>query len=146
VPTITKTKFATQVRNFSQPDDSDLDVNAVDVDFPTAAPVATDIIQLVKIPAGVKLQDYEFHFPDLDSGATFAFSFGVLNATGDDIATAYATGVIAGQSNAIVENANTACSQADASADRLLGMKITTAAAGWVGAGLTGQVLLMLRG
>lgn len=144
-----QTKFITRVRNFAQPDDSDIDRNPVDVDFPAVALVAADIIQLVEVPAGVMLQDYEFHFPDIDTGAAaFAFSFGVLNAAGTDLATTYQTGITAGQSNAIYRNLNSDCAQdtVNTALVRKLGIKITTAAATYAGAGKTGQVILSLRG
>jgi hypothetical protein len=141
-------KFYTGVRNFAQPDDSDLDPVPVDVDFPTAAPVANDLFLLTKLPIGVGLQDYEFHFPDIDSGGApaWAFSFGIMNAGLTDLATVFASGVTAGQSNALVRNLNTDCSQFATTAERVLGIKVTTAAATWAGAGKTGQVVIRLRG
>jgi hypothetical protein len=148
VPTI-ETKFFTRVRNFAQPDDSDVDTVPVDVDFPSTTFAVNDMIRLVNLPAGVILQDYAFAFPDIDTGTpAFAFSFGVMNAAGTDLATVYASGLTAGQSNAIVRAPNVDCAQdtANTALSRNLGIKITTAAATYAGAGKTGQVLLMLRG
>lgn len=148
--TISQSKYITKVRNFSQPEDSNIQDKPCDFDFPTAAPVALDIIQLVELPAGVTLQDYEFHFPDIDSNGTptFAFSFGVLNAGGTDLATVYASGLTAGQSNAIVRNANSDCAfdAANNVLFRKLGIKVTTAAATYAGATKFGTVVLRLRG
>lgn len=145
--TTTSSKHYTGARNFAQPDDSDIDGVPVDVDFPTAAPVASDLFLLCKLPIGVALQDYEFHFPDIDTGApAWAFSFGIMNAGLTDLATVFAAGVTAGQSNAIVRNTNSDCAQFATTAERVLGIKVTTAAATWAGQNKTGQVILRLRG
>ena len=142
------TKFFTRVRNFAQPDCSEVETQPLDIDFPATAFVANDMIRLVEVPAGVTVQDYAFVFPDIDSGAGFTFSFGVMNAANTDLATVYATGLTAGQSNAIVRAANSDAAQ-DAASNaivRRLGIKVTTAAATYAGAGKTGTVLLSLRG
>lgn len=146
---IIKTKHFTKVRNFAQPDCSEVKTFPIDVDFPDAALAANDIIQLVELPAGVTLVDYSFAFPDIDTGTpAFAFSFGVLNAAGTDLATVYASGVTAGQSNTVVRNTTSAAAQ-DAANNvlvRNLGIKVTAAAATYAGATKTGQVLVSLRG
>lgn len=147
--TVYQSKYATKVRNFSQPEDSNIQDKPCDVDFPAVALVANDIIQLVDLVPGVTLQDYEFHFPDIDTGTpAIAWSFGVLNAAGTDLATVYASGITAGQSNAIVRNTNSDCAQDAANnvLTRRLGLKCTTAAATYAGAGKTGTVVLRLRG
>lgn len=147
---IYQTKYITRVRNFAQPDDSDIDLSPVDIDFPTAALLVNDIIQLVEIPAGVTLQNYNFHFPKIDSSGapTLAFSFGVLNALGTDLATVYATGIIAGQTNAVVNNTNTDCAQdfANNVLSRKIGLKVTAACATYGGAGKVGQFIVQQRG
>lgn len=141
------TKVFAKVKNIPQPECAALVHAAVDVDFPAVALVANDIIELVEIPAGVVLQDYDIHFPDIDTGAAaFAFSIGVLNAGSTDLATVYAAGLTAGQSNAVVRAPNTDAAQASASVARRIGLKVTTAAATYAGAGKTGQVVLSLRG
>ena len=148
MPTI-ETKFFTRVRNVPQPDSGCVDTVPVDIDFPAVTFAVNDMIRLIEIPAGVTVQDYAFVFPDIDSGsAAFAFSFGVMNAAGTDLATVYATGLTAGQSNAIVRAPNSDAAQ-DAANNvlvRRLGIKVTTAAATYAGAGKTGTVLLSLRG
>ena len=144
-----QTKYITKVRNFAPPEDSNVQDKPVDVDFPAVALVALDIIQLVELQPGITLQDYEFHFPDIDTGAAaLAWSFGVLNAAGTDLATVYQTGITAGQSNAIVRNTNSDCAQdsVNNALTRKLGLKCTTAAATYAGATKTGQVILRLRG
>jgi hypothetical protein len=142
------TKVFSKVKSIPQPDTAAIISVPVDVDFPTVAPAANDIVELATLPPGVTLQDYSMHFPDIDSNGapTAAWSFGVLNAGSTDLATVYATGLTAGQSNAVVRNPNTDCAQADSTVERRLGLKLTTAAATWGGAGKTGQVLLELRG
>jgi hypothetical protein len=149
VPTIA-TKFFTRVRNVPQPDSACVDTVPVDIEFPAVAFAANDMIRLIEIPAGVTVQDYAFVFPDIDSGGSpaFAFSFGVMNAAGTDLATVYASGLTAGQSTTIVR-ATTSVAAQDAANNvlvRSLGIKVTTAAATYDGAGKTGTVLLSLRG
>lgn len=149
MPTI-ETKFFTRVRNFAQPNCSEVETQPLDIDFPSTTFAVNDMIRLVEIPAGVVLQDYAFVLPDIDSNGTptFAFSFGVMNAAGTDLATVYASGLTAGQSNAIVRAPNSDCAQdaANNALVRRLGMKVTAAPATYAGANKTGTVLLMLRG
>ncbi len=148
MPTI-ETKFFTRVRNVPQPDSGCVDTVPVDIDFPAVTFAVNDMIRLIEIPAGVTVQDYAFVFPDIDTGTpAFAFSFGVMNAAGTDLATVYASGLTAGQSNTIVRAPNSDCAQ-DATNNvlvRRLGIKVTAAAATYAGANKTGTVLLMLRG
>lgn len=149
MPTI-ETKAFTRVRNFAQPDCSEVETQPIDIDFPSVTFAVNDMIRLVELPAGVMLQDYAFVFPDIDSNGapTFAFSFGVMNAAGTDLATVYASGLTAGQSNAIVRapNSDSATDTTNTALTRRLGIKVTTAAATYSGAGKVGQVLVSLRG
>lgn len=142
------TKVFAKVKNIPQPESAALLLAAVDVEFPATALLANDIIELAEIPAGVVLQDYDIHFPDIDSNGApaFAFSVGVLNAGSTDLATVYAAGLTAGQSNAVVRAPNTDAAQASASTARRIGLKVTTAAATYAGATKVGQVVLALRG
>lgn len=142
-----QTKAYAGTRNIPQPNDGALPDVAVDVDFPTIALIPNDLFILTALPIGVGLQDYAFHFPDIDTGvAAFAFSFGVMNAALTDLATVFAAGVTAGQSNAVVRNATTDAAQFATTAVRVLGIKVTAAAAIYAGAGRVGQVVLRLRG
>lgn len=143
-----QTKVYAGTRSIPQPDNGTVPATVVDVDFPTAALLVNDLILLSPLPIGVGLQDYEFHFPDIDSNAAplFAFSFGVMNAGLTDLATVFAAGVTAGQSNAIARNANADAAQFATTAVRVLGIKVTAAAATYAGAGKVGQVVLRLRG
>jgi hypothetical protein len=142
------TKAITGVRPVPQPDDATLCIIPVDVEFPTAAYLVNDTHEVMDLPIGVRCVDFDFIFPDIDSNGTpaFAFSFGELTADGLDMATPYVTGVIAGQSTTLVRNTTSVAAQRPATTVRRLGMKITTAAATYVGAGLVGQVVAHLRG
>lgn len=141
-------KVFSKVVNIPQPDSAAVISCPVDIEFPATAYLVSDIHEVATIPAGVKLQDYAFLFPDIDSNGapTFAWSFGVLNAASTDLATVYASGITAGQSSAPVRAPNVDAAQADSTVERRLGMKITTAAATYAGATKTGQILLELRG
>lgn len=141
------TKVFTGARSIPQPDTGALLPVVVDVEFPSTALVANDLVFLTRLPIGVGIQDYDFHFPDIDTGTpAFAFSIGVCNAGLTDLATVYASGLTAGQTNAIVRAQNTVASQAATTTERVLALKITTAAATYAGSGAVGQVVLHLRG
>ena len=142
------TKAITGVRPVPQPDDADLCLVPVDVEFPPTAYLVNDIHEVVDLPIGVKCLDFDFIFPDIDTNGTptFAFSFGELNALGTDIATVYVAGVTAGQSTTVVRNTTSVAAQRPATDVRRLGMKITTAAATYAGASAIGQIVVHLRG
>lgn len=142
------TKAITGARNTPQPEDSDLCLVPVDVEFPPVAYLVNDIHEVVDIPPGVRVQDFDFIFPDIDSGGSpaFAFTFGELNADSSDIATAYVTGVTAGQSTTVVRNTTSVAAQRPVTATRRLGMKITAAAATYAGANQVGQIVVHMRG
>ena len=123
---------------------------AVDVDFPSTAPVASDLIELCKLPIGVKVLDWVAIFPDIDSNGApaFAFSLGEENATFDDLGAGTAVwtaGITAGQSTAIVRNANSVPAQQATTTERVIAMKVTTAAATYAGSGKVGQLMLQLQ-
>ena len=142
-----QTKVYAGTRSIPQPDSGYVSAAVLDVEFPTAALLVNDLILLTPLPIGVALQDYEFHFPDIDTGvAAFAFSFGVMNAGLTDLAMVFAAGVTAGQSNSIVRNTTADAAQFATTAVRVLGIKVTAAAATYAGAGKVGQVVLRLRG
>lgn len=141
------TRVFTGARNVPQPDEGAIKAVVINIDFPSTALVANDLVFLTRIPIGVAVQDYEFHFPDIDTGsAAFAFSFGACNAGLTDLDTVYASGLTAGQSTTIVRATTTVASQAATTAERVLALKITTAAATYDGSGKVGQVVLHLRG
>lgn len=143
-----KTRIFLGEKNIANPYDSSLLSQPVDVEFPSTALVANDLILLVGLPPTVRLQDYEFHFPDIDTGTpAFAFSFGVANAGQTDLSIVYAAGVTAGQSTTIVRNTTSVAAQdaVNLNAVRNLAIKVTTAAATYDGANKIGQVVLRLK-
>lgn len=122
----------------------------VDVEFPSVAPVANDLIELCELPIGVKCLDYVLVFPDIDTNGApaFAFSLGEENATSDDLGAGtavWAAGLTAGQSTAVVRNATSVPAQQATTDVRKLAMKVTTAAATYAGANKVGQILLLLQ-
>ncbi len=144
-----QTKAFTNVKPIALPDDASPDFVTIDVDFPTAALAANDLIELAEIPAGYQVLDYAVVLPDIDSGGApaLAFSLGVENAGGTDLgAEVWGTGITAGQTNAIVRATTSAAAQGDSSVARKVALKVTTAAATYAGAGKKGQVLLLLQG
>jgi hypothetical protein len=142
------TKVFSRVKNVPQPDSAAILTVPVDIDFPSVNFSVGDIIELIETPAGVATPDYAFVFPDIDSNGTptFAFSIGVLNAGSTDLATVYASGLTAGQSNAIVRAPNSDAAQASTATARRLGLKVTAVCATYAGATKVGQLLLSLRG
>jgi hypothetical protein len=144
-----QTKAYTGVRPIPQPDSAGARCVVVDVEFPTTVPVANDLIQLCKLPVGVKCIDWALVFPDIDSNGApaFAASLGIENVGGTDLgAEVWGTGLTAGQSTSIVRNSTSVAAQGDTTTERTLDLKVTTAAATYAGAGKTGQVLLWLQG
>lgn len=142
------TKAITGLRPVPQPDCAKIALVAVDVEFPTTAYLANDIHEVVDLPIGVGCIDYDFIFPDIDTNVSpaFAFTFGELNADSTDIATAYASGVTAGQSTTVVRNTTSVAAQRPTTAVRRLGIKVTTVAGTYAGADKIGQIVLRLRG
>lgn len=142
------TKIFAKTKNVAQPDDSDCDYVPIDIDFPAANFGVGDIIELITIPAGVKIVDWFAIFPDIDTNGspTFAWSFGVLNAASTDLGTIYSSGHVAGQSSAIVRNAVADAYLADSSVERRIGIKVTAAAATYAAPTAAGTVFMALRG
>jgi hypothetical protein len=104
---------------------------AIPFTLPATAPAADDLFLLHKIPAGVKIADWSIQTGDADTGGTpaLAFTLGSMNAGLTDISTAYKTGITVGQS-AGLQRADAAAAFLEAStAERVIGIKFTTAAA-----------------
>lgn len=143
-----KTKTYTNVRPLYTPDDADSCYSSIPVEFPSTALAANDIIALCTIPAGLRHTDYKIIFPDVDSNGApaFAFSIGVANAGLTDLATVYAAGITAGQSSAIYRPTTGAHFEQDYTVDRVLAIKVTTAAATYAGSGKVGRVMVELEG
>lgn len=146
-------KYQTQtflgIKNVPQPDDAFVKAVSVDVEFPSVAPIANDLIELVKLPAGTKCLDFTLIFPDIDSNGSpaLAYSLGVENAGGTDLGTeVWATGLTAGQSTTLHRCANSVPADGDSTVERKLALKVTTAAATYAGAGKVGRFVMLLQG
>lgn len=142
------TDAATNKKPVPQPNTAALTYVAIDVTFPAVNYIANDLHQLIEIPAGVSVQSYSIHFPDIDSNGvpTLVSSIGTENAAGTDLGVVWDAGMTAGQSNAVVRAATSNCAQQVTTAARKVSLKFTAAAATYAGSGLTGQVVLQLRG
>jgi hypothetical protein len=139
---------ATGKKAVPQPFDATVALVPVDVNI-VAALAANDIIELVDLPPGVQLLDYDIVAPQLDSNGTptLAFSLGVVNAGKTDLDTVYETGLTFGRSadGSIFRADSAAAAQASRSAARKLGLKVTTAAATAASAGKSFTAILHLR-
>ena len=121
---------------------------AVDVEFRSVNYAINDLIELCELPIGHKVLDWFINFPDIDSNGTptWAMSLGIENALGNDLgAEVWATGLTAGQSNALVRNTTSVSAQGDIANNRKLALKVTAAAATYAGAAKTGQVMLLMQ-
>lgn len=143
-----KTKQFSNIRPLYTPEDACVCGAVADIEFPSTALIANDLILLATIPAGVKLADYKFVLPDVDSNGTpaFAWSFGVLNAGGTDLGTVLASGITTGQASGVHRAGNADHLTLDATVDRVLAIKVTTAAATYAGSGKRGKAILDLEG
>lgn len=117
----------------------------VDIDFPSTNFTANDLIRLAPLPQGVRLVDYAFVVPDIDDGTAFAWSFGELNTAGTDLATVYVSGVTTGQAAGVYRAANAAHLLSNASTDRRLAIKVTTAPGTYTGNGKRAKAILALE-
>jgi len=145
----TQTKVFTGVRQVPMPDHAEIRQVAVPIEFASAAYVANDLIQVVKLPAGVRCIDWSLILPDVDTNGapTLAFSLGVENVGGTDLGTeVWGTGLAAGQAGVPSRNVLAVSSQGDISVDRNIDLKITTAAATYAGADKIGYLVLSLIG
>lgn len=139
---------ATGKKAVPQPFDATVMLVPIDVNI-VAALAANDIIELVDLPPGVQLLDYDIVAPQLDSNGTptLAFSLGVVNAGKTDLDTAYETGLTFGRTagGSISRAGSAAAAQASRTAARKLGLKVTTAAATAASAGKSFTAILHLR-
>lgn len=144
---IIKTDTYTNVSPLFTPDSAEVCGSPVNVKFPTAALAANDLILLATVQAGVKLDDYRVFFPDIDTNGTpaFAFSIGVANAGLTDLATVLASGITTGQATGVYRAVNAAHLDLDSTVDRVIAIKVTTAAATYTGSGKVGKVILDLE-
>lgn len=124
---------------------------AVDIEMPTAAPAANDMILAATIPVGYKVLDWAILSPDCDSGGSaLAFSLGValdnlsdLGAGASDVwvagSTALATGVPARN---LLPNAL----NGDSTVERVVALKCTVIATTYAGSGKVAKLMLLLQG
>lgn len=131
----------------TQPVDSDCIEVPIPFNMPTLNPANGDILQLCKIPAGVKIVDWYILTDDCDSNGapTIAFSLGSLNSLTAPTAltTTYKAGITIAQTGAL-QRADTAAAALEATtSDRAIGLLFTAAAATYV-AGKTGLLVLKL--
>lgn len=147
----TLSDYLTGKRNLPQPNGALATKVPVFVVLP-AALAANDLVALLKIPSSVKVIDYDIFAPQLDSNGTptLAFSIGVENAGGTDLATVYEAGLIFGRgASGSVSRCTSPAAAFDATvytADRVISLKTTTVAATAALAGKTILVLLHLNG
>ncbi|TYK73169.1 hypothetical protein FSY59_00485 [Comamonas sp. Z3] len=138
---------ATGKKAVPQPFDASVLTVAVDLTLPSVALAANDLLELLDIPPKVQLVAVDVVAPQLDSNAapTLAFSLGVINAAGTDLATVYDTGLKPGVgATGSVATANSAAlAFTNRDGIRKLGLKVTTAAATSATAGK--QVLALVR-
>lgn len=129
------------------PDDAEVCGAHVDIEFPSTAFVANDLIRLTTIPAGVRCVDYKVVLPNVDSGGApaFAWSIGELNAAGTDLAVVWASGITVGQTSGVHRPTTGAHFESDSTVDRRIAIKVTNAAAGYAGAGKRGIAVFDLQ-
>ncbi|MES2415095.1 MAG: hypothetical protein V4614_14910 [Pseudomonadota bacterium] len=146
----TLSDYMTGKKNLPQPNGALVTKVPVFMVLP-AALAAGDLLALLKVPANVRVVDFDVIAPQLDSNGAPALlhSIGVENAGGTDLATVYEAGLTFGRTaNGSVSRCGTAVAAQDAgySAERTISLKTTTIAATAALAGKTILVLLHLVG
>jgi hypothetical protein len=130
-----------------QPVESDCIEVPIPFNMPTANVANGDILQLIKIPAGVKIVDWYIMTDDCDSNGTptIAFSLGSLNSLTAPTAltTTYKSGITIAQNGALQRADNANAFLEDPSNIRAIGLLFTAAAATYV-TGKTGMLVLKL--
>lgn len=125
-----------------QPTEAELCQSVVEVVFEDAAVAVGDIVQLVDLPPTVSLVDYTLIGEAL--GGTPAFSIGVENGTGDDLAVVYEAGLSPSEALVRCAEADAALAGTGGGMARRISLKATAAATAAAGKKLT--VILSLRG
>jgi hypothetical protein len=123
-------------KNIPQPFDASLITVPVEVTLPATAPASGDIIEVAKIPPGVKIVGFSIVSPQLDSNGAPALvvAAGKLNSGKTDLGTVYETGLTPGRTTSgnIVRNGTALPYTDDATVERNFGLKVTTVAATYV--------------
>lgn len=144
----TKSPFATGQKNLPQPDDALVTIIPILLILGAAAPVLNDTIELLTLPAGVEVVDWDIIAPQLDSNGApvLAANLGSLNAGKTDLGVVYGGGAVGNAANgSVIRNTDARCLVADATVDRVLALKWTVIAATWAGAGKRLLVNLHLK-
>lgn len=143
---VTKTKIFTGVRQVPMPSDAAIDEVVVPIEWSASAYASGDLIQCVKLPAGVRCLDWRLISPDIDSGGSaFAFSLGVENAGGTDLGTeVWGTALTFAGTGVPASNVLSVCAAGDVTADRNIDLKCTTIATTYAGSGIIGYLILKL--
>ena len=145
----TLSDYLTGKRNLPQPYDALVNKIPLQIVLPAVLAVG-DLIALVKVPAGVRLVDYDVIAPQLDSNGApaLAHSIGVENAGATDLATVFEAGLTFGRTaSGSISRCSVSVPLLDTTAltaDRIISLKTTTAAATAALAGKTILVLLHL--
>ena len=141
--------YITGKKNLPQP----FDGIAIEVPFKVVLPATlllNDTIAVATIPAGVQIADFKVIAPQLDSNGvpTLAHSIGVENAARTDLATVFEAGLIFGRTaSGSISRGTVSVPALDTTAltaDRVIALKTTTAAATAALAGKTIIVMLYL--
>ena len=141
--------YITGKRNLPQPYDGVV----LEVPFKIVLPatlIVGDTIAVAGIPAGVQLIDYKIVAPQLDSSGapTLAHQIGVENAARTDLVTVFESGLLFGRTaSGSISRATVSAPQLDttmATAERIIALKTTAAAATAALAGKTIFVMLYL--
>jgi hypothetical protein len=127
-------------KHIGQPNTGAVTLEPVEVNFTAAAININDLIQLADLPPGVALVDYTVISDVL--GGTPAFSIGVENSGGTDLATVYEASIA--PTGSVVRCAKPDAMVASTATTRRISLKATAAAT--TAAGKRMMVLLHLRG
>lgn len=145
--TITRGDVYTGVKPLRiQPFGSEAQVIPVPFTLPAAAPVAHDTQAFCKVPAGVQVVDWAIMFEDHDSGANSDVTLGTLDPATLDLDTTWKTGVTQGQGGTLLRCADSVPMREATTAERVVGIKWVTGAAGGYGASKKGLLLLTVVG
>lgn len=132
---IYRSRVVTQEANVPQPCDGSLVIVPIEIVLPAVALAVNDILEMIDLPPGVGIVDYDVVAPQLDSNGTptLALSIGHKTATATDLDVVYETGLTAGRTaNGSVSRMGTATAAAQDTTGqvfRRVALKVTTAAA-----------------
>jgi hypothetical protein len=141
--TITKSDVYTGVKPLRlMPFGSEALDAVIEFTLPAAAPVANDTHAICRIPIGVKVVDWTITAEDSDSGSNADFTLGTLTSA-FDLDTTWKTGVVVCQAGTLLRCADSVPALEATTAERIIGLKWVTAAAG--GYAASKKVILSLK-